>query len=108
MSEQEFHDYLWQEIVSRAGKTFQTHKGASFTYHIKEDRSGETSGVLVIDGKLKRITRATVLLAYHRVLEVQESTVASANQPGSGYMETCGCIRCSWISGSAPEKRESS
>ena len=72
MSEQEFQDDLWQEIVSRAGKTYQTHKGASFTYHIKEDRSGETSGVLMIDGKMKRITRATVLLAYHRVRELQE------------------------------------
>ena len=71
MNEQELNECLWQEIIARAGRQFVTHKGASFSYHIKEDRSGETSGELVIDGKLKRITRSTVLLAFHRVMELQ-------------------------------------
>ena len=73
MNEQDLNEYLWREIVARAGKPFVTHKGVPFSYYIKEDRSGETSGVLVIDGKMKKITRSTILLAYHRVREVQEA-----------------------------------
>lgn len=73
MNEQELNEWLWQVIVARAGKQFATHKGVSFSYHIKKDRSGQSSGDLVIDGKLKKITRSTVLLAFHRTREVQEA-----------------------------------
>lgn len=81
MNEQDLNECLWQEIVARAGKQFETHKGVPFSYHIKEDRSGETSGVLVIDGKLKKLTRSTVLLAYHRTREVQEAR-GCVSKPG--------------------------
>ena len=73
MNEQELNECLWQEIVLRAGKQFETYRGVPFTYHIKEDRSGETSGTLVIDRKAVSITRSTALLAYHRAVEVQAS-----------------------------------
>ena len=73
MDERELNECLWQELVARAGKQFETHKGVPFTYYIKEDRSGETSGVMMIDGKMKKLTRATILLAYHRVRDLQEA-----------------------------------
>ena len=66
------NDSLWDAIIAREHKTFKTHRGKVFTYHIKTDKAGVQQGSLVIDNNRVEITRATVLLAYHRALEVQE------------------------------------
>ena len=57
-------DAVWSLILSHAGETFYTARGLPFSYHQKISRTGDPLGELVIDRKVKTITRNTVLLAY--------------------------------------------
>lgn len=63
-------DALWNALVLFAGYPFKTSKGLEFTYTIKKKHNGELGNELVITRKEKTITKATVFVAYEKVLEL--------------------------------------
>lgn len=62
-SDEEREEKLWQELVYLEGCLFTTRKGLDFTYKIR-------GGEMLVDRKEKSITRATVMKAYGRVVEL--------------------------------------
>ena len=58
-------ELLWERLENGQGKTYQTAKGLSYTYVIR----GKT---LYFSRKDKPITRSSVMVAFHRALEVQK------------------------------------
>jgi len=69
----DLNEWIWNEIIAREGKIFQDHKGTPFSYHVRRTKAGDMLSEMRIDGKSKSITRATALLAYHRMLELLET-----------------------------------
>ncbi|MBR3401612.1 MAG: zinc ribbon domain-containing protein [Parasporobacterium sp.] len=69
----DLNEWIWNEIIAREGKTFIDHKGNPFSYHVRRTKAGDMLSEMRIDGKSKSITRATALLAYHRMLELLET-----------------------------------
>lgn len=59
----EREEKLWQELAYLQGCLFTTSKGLDFTYTIK-------GGEMFVDRKEKSITRATVMKAYQKVVEL--------------------------------------
>lgn len=66
-------EQLWQKIISLERHPFKTAKGLEYSYYVKRDRKGELLGELVFDRREKTITRATILLAYQKALDVQKA-----------------------------------
>ena len=62
-------EMLWKCVLAFEGYRFKTAKGLPFTYSIKMNRGGEKSGELIFSRKSKGVTRATVELAYDRVVD---------------------------------------
>lgn len=73
-------EQLWQQIIALEGQTFKTARGLEFSYRVKRGRQGEMLGELIFDRKEKTITRATLLLAYQKALEIQR-TVGCVSGP---------------------------
>ena len=69
----DLNEWIWNEIIAREGKTFVDHKGNPFSYHVRRTKAGDMLSEMRIDGKSKSITRATALLAYHRMQELLET-----------------------------------
>lgn len=64
------NDELWQTILKCQNTLFHTAKGLPFTYTITMLPDGTTGNEMVISRKSKSITRATVDMAYRKVLEL--------------------------------------
>lgn len=64
MEQKEQDALFWQILVNCQGESFRTVKNLEFTYTIKGNE-------MFVNRKDKSITRATVLLAYHKALEIQ-------------------------------------
>lgn len=64
---------LWNRIVALEGHRFRTARGLEFSYRVKRGHSGELLGELIFDRREKTITRATILLAYQKALDIQNS-----------------------------------
>lgn len=62
MSEEE----LWTLLVDSQGKTYKTYKGLTFFYTIRGNE-------MFVSRKDKSITRATVMIAFHKAQELMES-----------------------------------
>ena len=60
----EKEEELWQELIYLQGCLFTTSKGLDFTYKIH-------GGEMFVDRKEKSITRATVMKAYGKVVELE-------------------------------------
>ncbi len=71
----EREEKLWQELTYLQGCLFYTSKGLDFTYTIK-------GGEMFVDRKEKSITKATVMRAYNRVIELN-SVVKGPKQIGT-------------------------
>ena len=63
-SEEEREEKLWQELIYLQGCLFTTSKGLDFTYKIR-------GGEMFVDRKGQSITKATVMMAYERVVELE-------------------------------------
>lgn len=63
-------DELWNAVVLFAGYPFKTSKNLEFTYTVKKKHNGELGNELVITRKEKTITKATVLMAYQKAMEL--------------------------------------
>ena len=59
----EKEEKLWQELIYLQGCLFTTSKGLDFTYKVH-------GGEMFVDRKEKSITRATVMKAYGKVVEL--------------------------------------
>lgn len=64
-------ELLWCAVFAFQDYPFYTSSGLSFSYHVKRKRNGEYSGELLVSRKesSKTLTKSSVLLAFHRVLE---------------------------------------
>ena len=62
---------LWNAILAYQGETFYTLSGLEFFYTVKRKKNGEYSGELLVSRKetSKTLTRSSVMLAFHKVLE---------------------------------------
>lgn len=63
-------DLLWKAMILFAGFPFCTSKGLEFSYTVKKRKDGTSGGELFISRKEKSITKATVLIAFHKALEI--------------------------------------
>lgn len=62
---------LWQCVISFQNYPFHTSSGLPFSYTVKKNKNGEYSGELDISRKedSKTLTKSSVMLAFHTVLE---------------------------------------
>lgn len=65
-------DLLWEAVAVFAGYPFYTSKGFKYSYTVNRRRDGSNGGEMFISRKEKSITRATVLIAFHKALELME------------------------------------
>jgi hypothetical protein len=73
---------LWQTVIAFQNTEFQTASGLPFSYQVKCKKNGEYSGELVVSRKedSKTLTRSSVMLAFHKVLEsIRIKQVADAD-----------------------------
>ena len=67
---------LWELLIKHQGSSYYTSRSIPFTFFIKTGKDGKPGGELFIDGhdtvwRQKSITRATVIAAFRKGLEVQ-------------------------------------
>jgi hypothetical protein len=85
---------LWQTVIVYQKYPFHTSSGLPFFYTVKQGKNGAYTGELVVSRKegSKTLTRSSVLLAFHKVLESlkivqvdsdgEENTGSEANTDG--------------------------
>ena len=68
---EELEELLWAGVLAYQSKIFYTLSGLEFSYTVKRKKNGEYSGELLISRKetSKTLTRSSVMLAFHKVLE---------------------------------------
>ena len=71
---EELEELLWDAILTYQGQTLYTLSGLEFSYMVKHKKNGEYSGELLVSRKTmsKTLTRSSVMLAFHKVLEQTE------------------------------------
>ena len=67
---------LWDAVVAYQNQPLRTLSGLEFSYTVKHKKNGEYSGELLVSRKetSKTLTRSSVMLAFHKVLEQIEVT----------------------------------
>ena len=102
MDEESIESQLWDQIASLQGAVFKTTGrngagGVEFTYTIKKDKTGAWCGEMFVSTKEKSITRATVMKAYRKVVELK------GDVPGPKKLGTFGAsyLYTAFFSGSA-------
>ena len=65
-------ELLWKCVERFEGFLFKTAKGLPVSYEIKRNKDGRPSGELIFSRKEKGVTKATVELAYDRVVAERE------------------------------------
>ena len=75
-TQEELDVLLWDAVLTYQDQTLHTLSGLEFSYTVKHKKNGEYSGELLISRKetSKTLTRSSVLLAFHKVLEATEVT----------------------------------
>jgi hypothetical protein len=68
---------LWYVVLKNQNKTYYTSSGLEFSYTVKCRRDGSYSGELLISRKeeSKTLTKSSILLAFHKVLEQMDFRV---------------------------------
>ena len=72
----ELETILWDAVVAYQNQPLRTLSGLEFSYTVKNKKNGEYSGELLVSRKetSKTLTRSSVMLAFHKVLEQIEVT----------------------------------
>ena len=72
----ELETILWDAVVAYQNQPLRTFSGLEFSYTVKHKKNGEYSGELLVSRKetSKTLTRSSVMLAFHKVLEQIEVT----------------------------------
>lgn len=75
-TQEELDVLLWDAVLTYQDQTLYTLSGLEFSYTVKHKKNGEYSGELLVSRKetSKTLTRSSVLLAFHKVLEATEVT----------------------------------
>ena len=75
-TQEELDVLLWDAVLTYQNQTLYTLSGLEFSYTVKHKKNGEYSGELLVSRKetSKTLTRSSVLLAFHKVLEATEVT----------------------------------
>ena len=75
-TQEELDVFLWDAVLTYQDQTLHTLSGLEFSYTVKHKKNGEYSGELLVSRKetSKTLTRSSVLLAFHKVLEATEVT----------------------------------
>ena len=75
-TQEELDVLLWDAVVAYQNQPLRTLSGLEFSYTVKHKKNGEYSGELLVSRKetSKTLTRSSVLLAFHKVLEATEVT----------------------------------
>ena len=75
-TQEELDVLLWDVVVAYQKQPLRTLSGLEFSYTVKHKKNGEYSGELLVSRKetSKTLTRSSVLLAFHKVLEATEVT----------------------------------
>lgn len=75
-TQEELDVLLWDAVLTYQDQTLHTLSGLEFSYTVKHKKNGEYSGELLVSRKetSKTLTRSSVLLAFHKVLEAIEVT----------------------------------
>ncbi|MDD6104720.1 MAG: hypothetical protein PUC51_00765 [Ruminococcus sp.] len=73
-TQEELDALLWEAVLAYQGQPLHTLSGLEFSYTVKHKKNGEYSGELLVSRKetSKTLTRSSVLLAFHKVLEATE------------------------------------
>lgn len=73
-TQEELDALLWEAVLAYQGQPLHTLSGLEFSYTVKHKKNGEYSGELLVSRKetRKTLTRSSVLLAFHKVLEATE------------------------------------
>lgn len=81
---------LWQTVIAYQNYPFYTSSGLPFSYTVKCRKNGEYSGELIVSRKegSKTLTRSSVMLAFHTVLEAITTT---------DIIDSAGEIHTVWI-----------
>ena len=72
----ELETILWDAVVAYQNQPLRTLSGLEFSYTVKHKKNVEYSGELLVSRKetSKTLTRSSVMLAFHKVLEQIEVT----------------------------------
>ena len=72
----ELETILWDAVVAYQNQPLRTLSCLEFSYTVKHKKNGEYSGELLVSRKetSKTLTRSSVMLAFHKVLEQIEVT----------------------------------
>lgn len=75
-TQEELDLLLWDAVLTYQDQTLHTLSGLEFSYTVKHKKNGEYSGELLVSRKetSKTLTRSSVMLAFHKVLEQIEIT----------------------------------
>ena len=75
-TQEELDVLLWDAVLTYQDQMLYTLSGLEFSYTVKHKKNGEYSGELLISRKetSKTLTRSSVMLAFHKVLEQREVT----------------------------------
>ncbi|MDD6106418.1 MAG: hypothetical protein PUC51_09530 [Ruminococcus sp.] len=75
-TQEELDVLLWDAVVAYQNQPLRTLSGLEFSYTVKHKKNGEYSGELLVSRKetSKTLTRSSVMLAFHKVLEKVEVT----------------------------------
>ena len=75
-TQEELDVLLWDAVLTYQDQTLYTLSGLEFSYTVKHKKNGEYSGELLVSRKetSKTLTRSSVMLAFHKVLEQIEVT----------------------------------
>ena len=75
-TQEELDVLLWDAVLTYQDQALHTLSGLEFSYTVKHKKNGEYSGELLVSRKetSKTLTRSSVMLAFHKVLEQIEIT----------------------------------
>ena len=75
-TQEELDVLLWDAVLTYQDQMLYTLSGLEFSYTVKHKKNGEYSGELLVSRKetSKTLTRSSVMLAFHKVLEQIEVT----------------------------------
>lgn len=84
-TQEELDVLLWDAVLTYQDQTLHTLSGLEFSYTVKHKKNGEYSGELLVSRKetSKTLTRSSVLLAFHKILEATEVTRKVMKHPFS-------------------------
>lgn len=86
LTKDELDTTLWQCVIAFQHYPFHTTSGFPFSYTVKKKRNGEYSGELVVSRKedSKTLTKSSVMLAFHKVLEARNPADVSVSPEYKG------------------------